>query len=144
MTSAALELAVPFSCVISASHYNEYTSKDLFESVVLVSTYYQSGVSTSVSKRESSASDASTDDKTATIIICDQISHALSNIHDLYGCSCILNVISIYSLNSDKLPGHFSYQWPRYKANALPDVQIMHVWRCGGGRCGGGGDVDIP
>ena len=33
----------------------------------------------------------------------DQISHALSNIHGLYGCSCNLrDVISVYSLNLGK------------------------------------------
>ena len=47
----------------------------------------------------------------------DQISHALSNIHGLYGCSCnLLDVISIYSLNPDKLPGRFSYERPGYEA----------------------------
>ena len=48
----------------------------------------------------------------------DQISHALSNIHGLYGCSCnLLDVISVYSLNPGKLPGRFSYEWPGYEAN---------------------------
>ena len=100
-----------------------FTSKDLFESssVVLLSTYFQSGILTSVSESKSPASGASTDDKTATIQYkpvtslagsnnalvhykqsCgfDQISHAFSNIHGLYGCSCnLFDVISVYSLN---------------------------------------------
>ena len=49
----------------------------------------------------------------------DQISHALSlsNIHGLYGCSCnLFDVISVYSLNPRKLPGHFSYERPGYEA----------------------------
>ena len=41
----------------------------------------------------------------------DQISHALSDIHGLYGCSCnLFDVISVYSLNLGKLPGRFSYE----------------------------------
>ena len=41
------------------------------------------------------------------------LSHPLSNIYGLYGCSCnLLNIISVYSLNLGKLPGHFSYEWP--------------------------------
>ena len=48
----------------------------------------------------------------------DQISHALSNIHGLYGWSCnLLYVISVYSLNPGKLPGRFSYERPGYEAN---------------------------
>ena len=48
----------------------------------------------------------------------DQISHALSNIHGLYGWSCnLLDVISVYSLNLGKLPGRFSYEWPGYEAS---------------------------
>ena len=46
----------------------------------------------------------------------DLISHALSNIHGLYGWSCnLLDVISVYSLNPGKLPGRFSYErnWVR-------------------------------
>ena len=45
----------------------------------------------------------------------DQISHALSNIHGLYGWSCnLLDVINVYSLNQGKLPGCFSYErWVR-------------------------------
>ena len=40
---------------------------------------------------------------------CDQISHALSNIHGLYGCICnLLDVISVYSLN----PGNFQAIFP--------------------------------
>ena len=47
----------------------------------------------------------------------DQISHAISNIHGLYGWSCnLLDVTSIYSLNPGKLPGHFSYEQPGYEA----------------------------
>ena len=47
----------------------------------------------------------------------DQISHALSNIHGLYGWSCnLLDVISVYSLNPGKLPGRFSYERPGYEA----------------------------
>ena len=57
------------TCVQLQLRTKWFTSKDLFESssVVLVSIYYQSGVSTSVSQSESTASGASTDDKTATI-----------------------------------------------------------------------------
>ena len=48
-----------------------FKSKNLFESacssVVLVITYCRSGISTSVNESESTASGASTDDKTATI-----------------------------------------------------------------------------
>ena len=48
----------------------------------------------------------------------DQISHALSNIHGLCGCSCnLFDVISVYSFNPDKLPGHFSYKRPGYEAS---------------------------
>ena len=50
----------------------------------------------------------------------DQILHALSNIHGLYGCSCnLFDIISVYSLNPSKLPGHFSYDWPGYEAKSL-------------------------
>ena len=50
----------------------------------------------------------------------DQISHALSNIHGLYGCSCnLFDVISIYSLNPGKLPGRFSYKRPGYEASKV-------------------------
>ena len=84
------------------------------------------------------ASGASTDDKTASIQYkpvtslagnnnalvhyersrgFDQISHALSDIHGLYVCSCnLFDVISVYSLNSDELPGRFSYERPGYEA----------------------------
>ena len=56
----------------------------------------------------------------------DQISHALSNIHGLYGYSCnLLDVISVYSLNPGKLPGRFSYERPGYKA-ILPHDTISH------------------
>jgi len=48
----------------------------------------------------------------------DQISHALYNIHGLYGWSCnLLDVISVYSLYPGKLPGRFSYKQPGYEAN---------------------------
>ena len=86
----------------------------------------------SESESESTASSASaSDDKTATIQYkpatslasnnnalghyeqsrgYNQISHALSNIHGLYGWRCnLLDVISVYSLNPGKLPGRFSY-----------------------------------
>ena len=53
----------------------------------------------------------------------DQISHALSNIHGLYGCSCnLFDLISVYSLKPGKLPGHFSYKRPRYEARNTPEV----------------------
>ena len=43
------------------------------------------------------------------------ISHALSSIHGLYGWSCnIGDIISRYSWNLWKLPGHFSYERPDY------------------------------
>ena len=87
---------------------------------------------TSVSERASTTSGASAlDDKTATVQYkpatslagnnnalahyeqsrgYDQISHALSNIHGLYGWSFnLLDVISVYSLNPGKLPDCFSY-----------------------------------
>ena len=58
----------------------------------------------------------------------DQISHALSNIHGLYGCSCnLLDVISVYSLNPGKLPGSFSYEKPGYEARNIyiPKSQVI-------------------
>ena len=92
----------------------------------------------------STASDASTDDKTVTIQYkpvtslagnnnalahyeqsrgFGQISHALSNIHGLCGCSCnLFDVVSVYSLNPGKLPGRFSYKRPGYEAS--PDFDI--------------------
>ena len=98
-----------------------------------------------MSNSESTASGASTDDKTATIKYkpvtslagnnnalahykqsCgyNQISHALSNIHGLYECSCnLFDVISVYS----KLPGHFSYEWPGYEARN-PEIE-QTIWR---------------
>ena len=51
----------------------------------------------------------------------DQTSHALPNIHGLYGCS----YISIYSLNTGKLPGHFSYKWPGYEASVNYDYATV-------------------
>ena len=97
-----------------------------------------------MTKSKSTASDASTDDKTVTIQYkpvtslagnnnalahyeqsrgFDQISHALSNIHGLCGCSCnLFYVISVYSLNPDKLPGRFSYKRPGYETS--PDFDI--------------------
>ena len=88
------------------------------------STYCRSGISTA-------SAGVSTDDKTATVNYkpvtslsgnnnalahyeqsCgyDQISHALSNIHGLYRCSCnLLDVTYIYSLNPGILPDRFSY-----------------------------------
>ena len=51
----------------------------------------------------------------------DRISHALSNIHGLYGWSCnLLDVISVYSLNPGKLPGRFCYERPWYEASGQP------------------------
>ena len=56
----------------------------------------------------------------------DQISHALSNIHGLYGWSCnLLDVISVYSLNPGKLPGRFSYERPGYEASIFFDDVIL-------------------
>ena len=53
----------------------------------------------------------------------DQISHALSNIHGLCGCSCnLFDVVSVHSLNLGKLPGCFSYKQPWYEAS--PDLDI--------------------
>ena len=50
----------------------------------------------------------------------DQISHALSNIHGLYGWCCnLFDAISVYSLNPGKLPGRFSYKWPGYEAKVV-------------------------
>ena len=55
--------------IVPADETVSLKSKDLFDSssVVLVSTYCQSGVLTLVSKIESTASGMTTDDKTATI-----------------------------------------------------------------------------
>ena len=53
----------------------------------------------------------------------DQISHALSNIHGLYGWRCnLFDVISVYSLNPGKLPGRFSYKRPGYEATQLQAI----------------------
>ena len=110
-------------------------------------------ISTSVSERESSARSASKEDsnhpnyttcKPVTSLTgnnnalaryeqsrgYNQISHALSNIHGLYGCSCsLLDVISVYSLNLGKWPGRFSYKRPGYKAkliaNSLKDNSLI-------------------
>ena len=98
-----------------------------------------------MSESESTAGGASTDDKTATIqyrpvtslagnnnmlahyeqsLGFDQISHALSNIHGLYVCSCnLVDVISVYSLNLRKLPGCFSYKRPGYEATHAPPLR---------------------
>ena len=80
---------------------------------MLVSTYCQSGYPvTSVSERESTASGASApDDKPATSLAgnnalahyeqsrgYDQISRALSNIHGLYGRSCNLLDVILYTV----------------------------------------------
>ena len=55
----------------------------------------------------------------------DQISHALSNVHGLYGWSYnLLDVISVYSLNLGKLPGHFSYERPGYEASKSWEVKL--------------------
>ena len=112
--------------------------------MVLVSSYLINTVNraypaTSVSESASTTSGASApDDKTVTVLYkpstslagnnnalahyeqsrgYDQISHALSNIHGLYGWSCnLFDVISIYSLNPGKLPGRFYYKRPGYEA----------------------------
>ena len=132
---------------IICRHNSFFISKDLFESssLVLVSTYCQLGILTLVRESESTASGASTDDKTATIHVMslagnntlahyeqsrgyDQISHALSNIHGLYGCSCnLLDVLSIYSLNMGKLPGYFSYKRPGYEAKISLKEYISNI-----------------
>ena len=58
----------------------------------------------------------------------DQISHALSNIHGLYQCSCnLFDVISVYSFNPRKLPGRFSYERPGYEAIASQDSCHGHT-----------------
>ena len=97
-----------------------------------------------MNESESTASSESTDDKTATIQYkpvtslagnnntlahyeqsrgFDQISHAISNIHGLYGCSCnLFDVISMYSLKLGKLPGCFSYERPGYEASAAKAI----------------------
>ena len=90
-----------------------------------------------MSESESTASGVSTDDKTATVQYkpvtsltgnsnarahykqsrgYEQTSHALSNIHGLYGCS--------YPYTG-KLPGHFSYKWPQYKASVNYDYATV-------------------
>ena len=86
-----------------------------------------------MSESESAASSASTDTRHKPVMNLvsnnnalahykqsrgfDQISHALPNIHGLYGCNCnVSDVISVYSLNLGKLPGHFSYEQPGYEA----------------------------
>ena len=90
--------------------------------MVLVSTYYQSGESQSTASTASAPDDktASVQYKPATSLAgnnntlahykqsrgYNQMSHALSNIHDLYGWSCpLFDIISVYSLNLSKLPG---------------------------------------
>ena len=105
--------------------------------MVLVSTYCQLGILILVSKSESTASGGSTDDKTATNNMLahykqscgyDQISHSLSNIHGLYGRSCnLLDVISVYSLNLGKLPGHFSNKQPRYEARVSLNKYVSNI-----------------
>ena len=52
-------------CASTCGQNGFFTSKDLFQSssVVLVSTYCQSGILTSVSESESTVTGASTDDK---------------------------------------------------------------------------------
>ena len=107
--------------------YKQEPVREYYSSVVLVSTYCRSGILTSVNESESTAT---TDDKTATVQYkpvtqvllatktdyeqprrYDQISHALSTIHGLCGCSCnFLDIIPVYSLNPGKLPGRFSYK----------------------------------
>ena len=58
----------------------------------------------------------------------DQISHALSNIHGLYGWSCnLLDVISVYSLYPGKLPGRFSYKRPGYEAGDSPTYKALYL-----------------
>ena len=53
----------------------------------------------------------------------DQISHALSNIHGLYGCSCnLFDVLSVYNLNPGKLPCRFSYKLTGYEDSLLVKV----------------------
>ena len=107
-----------------------------------------------MSESESTASGASTDtSKTATIQYkpvtslagnnnglahyeqsrgFDQISHALSDIHGLYGCSCnLFDVISVYSLNPRKLPGRFSYERPGYEARIYSEVILGFATLCG-------------
>ena len=57
----------------------------------------------------------------------DQISHALSNIHGVYRCSCnLLDVTSVYSLNPGMLPGRFSYKRPGYEARPVSHLHL-HV-----------------
>ena len=57
-----------------------------------------------------------------------QISHALSNIHGLYGCSCnLFDVISVYGLKPGKLPGHFSYERPGYEASTQAFTIPRHL-----------------
>ena len=100
-----------------------------------------------MSKSESTASGAcALDDKTATVQYkpatslpgnnalahykqsrgYDQISHALSNIHGLYGWRCnLLDIISVYTLNPGKLPGHFSYKRAGYEAILNPVFALL-------------------
>ena len=54
-----------------------------------------------------------------------QISHALSNMHGLYGLSCnLFDVISVYSLNTGKLPGCFPYKRHVYEARSTPNGDL--------------------
>ena len=110
-TASAWKLWQFSFCQLACNYYSTctqngiFTNKNLFESssVVLVSTYCQSGISGDIGEQQSRGYD--------------QISHALSNIHGLYGWSCnLLDVISVYSLNPGKLPGRFSYKRPGYEA----------------------------
>ena len=39
----------------------------------------------------------------------------------------LLDVISIYSLNLGKLPGHFSYKWPGYEARVSLKKYVSNV-----------------
>ena len=64
----------------------------------------------------------------------DQILHASSNIHGLYGCSCnLLDVLSVYSLNLSKLPDRFSNKWPEYETKSAYVYQVLDFIWCKNG-----------
>ena len=92
-----------------------------------------------MSESKSTASGVSTDDKTATIQYkpvtsltgnsnsfahyeqsrgYDQTSHALP--------WPVRVQLSVYSLNTGKLPDRFSYKWPGYEANVNYDYATVH------------------
>ena len=109
--------------------------------MVLGNTYCGSGILTSVRENESTASGVSIgENKKATIQYKPVMSLAGNNIFTHYeqshgydlilhalGCTGaainLLDGTSVYSLNSGKLPSHFSYKQPGYKAIGVEYTQ---------------------